>query len=453
VVSNIFINAFDRMRKLDTGVKIILVFFVVFHFALFRPVLGKVDPVGYYSWLRSIIIDGDLDTANEFDHFDMHKSGIKVQGGLYMAQPWPIGCAILWSPFFLIAHILVISANFLGVAISSDGYSFPYVFAVSLGTTFYALTGLLITYRIAREYYNDSVSTLAMVSVWLSSPLIFYMYSHPMMSHANDMFVYSLILLLWRRTELFPRDWHNYVLLGVVAALAALVRTQNAPVALLCLGYIIIQVIKHRVNASEGLKIACGFSLAWWVTFSPQMYVWKLTFGQWLPGNPTSLIAGARFHYGFPYLINVLFSSNRGLFVWNPLLIFCVIGWLFLRKEDCSLAYFMFSSFFILLLIFGSWDEWHGVSAFGQRYFVGITPALILGFAALLNYIRKWMPVRFMAAICGMFVLWNLLLIIQYALGTVPRGGPTDLGQLVKNQFLVIPGYLERIVQAWLNRL
>jgi len=73
-----------------------------------------------------------------------------------------------------------------------------------------------------------------------------------------------------------------------------------------------------------------------------------------------------------------------------------------------------------------------------------------LGLAALIQALPE--KKALWAAVGGVFIIWNFLLIVQYVLRTVPRHGDVDLGEMVRNQFLVIPENLPRIVRALFDR-
>ena len=435
--------------KILRGITIIVVLYMILFVVFFRSIIVTGDPVGYYSWVRSFIIDGDLNISNEFEHYNMGNFPKNLKG-VYPAQPWAIGSAILWSPFFVIAHVTVILTKYIGLNLEPDGYSLLYRFMVGLGSTLYALSGLIIIYFLIRKYFEDKVAILSVISLWLASPLIYYMCCSPLYSHANDLFAYSLILLCWYRTGVYRR-LGEYVLLGASAGLSAMIRTQNAIIVVFIVGYLIASVLLKKRRLREGLAQVIVFSLAWWVTFFPQLYVWKQTFGEWFPGSPYASFGGS-FHFGFPWVLQVMFSDNRGLFVWHPLLLFGVLGWYFLIKKDQHLTLFFLASFILQLAIIGSWNSWHGAHAFGQRFFVNLVPAFMFGLAALLNEFKKIVSIKVITFFCLVFILWNFILIIQFALETVPREGPTNLSAFVKNQFLVIPYHITRILEAWWKR-
>jgi hypothetical protein len=440
----------------DKGILILLILSLLAFLLLFKPWIHGTDPTGYYSWLRSVVVDGDLDTADEYAHLGQGHVGSTTTTG-HRDNPYAIGSAILWAPFFLVAHGLTLGGQALGFPLISDGYSPQYIVAISLGSVAYAFTGLLLVYYTAREFFTFSIVTLAVASVWLASPLVFYQYSHPAMSHANDAFAYALFLFAWHKTR-GRRTPVQYILLGAVTGLAALVRTQNG---LLVLSPVIEIAIDsaRRYQKGEGKKAilsgavgAFAFSLAWWLAFLPQMAVWRTVFGEWWPGNPYTRTGGGAFDFSHPYILEVLFSTNHGLFVWTPLMLPAVLGWFPLWQRDRRLTALLALNLALQLYVVASWSSWDGSAAFGQRFFTNMVPAFALGLAALLNTMQSRIPLRWLVMACGFFVAWNGLLLIRYVLGDVPRFGGIPLEQLILGQFTIIPRYLGRIVQVLITR-
>jgi hypothetical protein len=437
----------------DQGKKIIILLSLLLAVALLRPHLQRYDSVGYYSWVRSLVINGNVNIQDELQIYDMNTFIIKTPTG-NPAQPWPVGCSILWVPFFIMAHIFVLIVNFLGWPIIADGFSLPYRLAVACGTVIYGTLGVLIIYHIIENYFSSMVATISVITIWLASPLVFYMFAHPMMSHANDMFAYTLVLWAWLATRKTPFHPLPYALLGLASGLAALVRNQNAALAMLVMLLIGYQSLRGTLTWRQGGLSTVIFSVFWCFAFFPQLLIWKSTFGDWiLLSHPYSYIPGAgTFHFGFPWIFHVMFSDNRGIFIWHPVLLLAVFGFIYLFKKDKLLFFFLVMSFLIQLGIIGSWEHWHGSRGFGQRFFVNLVPAFMLGFAALLSELQQKISIKIIIPLCLAFIVWNFLLMLQFILNTVPRGGPIDLKLMVKNQFLVVPENLGKLLRAFLTR-
>lgn len=168
---------------------VLIILFVLAAVGLFKPWVHGADGMGYYSWLRSAVLDGDLDTANEYAYFGYDWiAGTTATG--YKDNPWAVGSAVLWFPFFLIAN----------AAIRGDGYGPVYFTAISLASMVYAFIGLVLIYRLAERLFDPGSALLATIVVWFGSSLLFYMYMHPSMAHANDAFVNALFVYTWYRT-------------------------------------------------------------------------------------------------------------------------------------------------------------------------------------------------------------------------------------------------------------
>jgi hypothetical protein len=107
------------------------------------------DGVRYYAYLPSLLLDGDLDFTDEYTYFFAHEPG-KAERAIEDATPrglpanqWPIGPAILWAPFFLLAHLLAHFANLLGTSIPTNGYGTFYQAFVLSGSILYSGGGVL----------------------------------------------------------------------------------------------------------------------------------------------------------------------------------------------------------------------------------------------------------------------------------------------------------------------
>lgn len=447
----------ERRPQFDHHYVLLVVVFLIAFPLLFRPLVHGMDPAGYYSWLRSAVIDGNLDTSNEYEHFGKANVGSATPTG-HRDNPYAIGSALLWAPFFLLAHALVLLGQQMGSTWPADGYAAPYTFAVSCGSALYAWTAMVLTYRLGRQIFNARTALVAALLVWLASPLVFYQYAHPMMAHANDAFAYALLLWAWLSLQERPTP-SRYALLGAAAGLCALVRNQNAILAIIPLIEIGWRAVTTRRSdmdwrspARHALLAAMSFSVAWWLTFLPQLVTWKVVFGVWLPGNPYASSGGGEFDWLHPHILGVLLSTDRGLFVWTPVLALAVTGWLSLWKCDRRLAAFVVTGFALQLYVIAAWSSWSGAAAFGQRFFTNLTPAFGLGLAALLYHLQQRIRWRWLAIGCAIFIVWNGLLLLRYVLNDIPRAGPVPLDQFVVGQFTVVFRYAGRILQILLER-
>lgn len=402
---------------------VLVILFVLAAVGLFKPWVHGADGMGYYSWLRSVVVDGDLDTANEYEYFGYDWIAGTTKTG-HKDNPWAIGSAILWSPYFLIVHAIL----------RGDGYGPAYFTAVCVASMIYAFAGLILLYCLAQRLFDPDSALLATVVVWFGSSLLFYMYLHPSMAHANDAFVNALFVYTWYRTRPKRTLW-GWLILGLTVGLAALVRTQNLLLAVVPAVEILLAFRKgHRYLPSQ-IRKGLVFTLGLLVAFFPQMYVWRQVYGSWIVLNPYWTSTGNTFNFTSPNFLNVLFSSHHGLFTWTPVLLPGIVGLLPLARRDRGLAILLAVGFVLQVYIIGGWSVWAGGAAFGQRFLVNNTPSYLLGMAALIDLLRKNISLRILWAIGIVLVLWNIGLIAQYVTGIIPREAPVSLATIAVNQF------------------
>lgn len=429
---------------------------------LFTPRVYASDEVKYFSTLRSIYMDRDLHYENEYGYF-IGRDPVAHAGLLpykneptptgYRLNDAPIGTAVLWAPFYLVADGVVIAGRALGSSVPRNGYSRPYVWAVCLASLFWGLAGLVLTYRLCRAHVSREAARWAVLAVWFASPLVFYLYITPAMSHASSLFAVALFLWLWHRTRC-ERSVGQWVILGASAGLMVLVRELNW-LALVVIG---VDELHRLVTAGrpEGGGVLTtlarrssgylAFGLAVAVVVAPQFYVYRTLNGAF---GPTPFVV-EKFSALPVYTIDVLFSGFHGLFSWHPVTLVGVTGLvvLWLRSPVVALA---LGGFFVAqVLVVGSYDTWWGGASFGARRFVNCIPVFALGLAALFEWLRLRSGVeRYARVTVGLLVLWNFGLAIQYSIGLIPRDAPVQMSRIVRNQFVEVPPRVAQIARRF----
>src|SRR6185436_4417186 len=99
---------------------------------LLRPVPRlDADAVEYYSHVRSLYFDGDLDFANEFHHFGILARYDKIVPTVtgHRRTVFSIGPALLWMPFYAAGDLVARARGDV-----QDGYSPAHIRAVCLGS-------------------------------------------------------------------------------------------------------------------------------------------------------------------------------------------------------------------------------------------------------------------------------------------------------------------------------
>jgi len=88
--------------------------------------ITRIDPgddTRIHAYLRSMVIDGDIDFFNEKGYWTRF---VLTPMGYTHSFTYSIGSAILWLPFFLMGHLIAYMYSWLGYTFTTDGYSQPY---------------------------------------------------------------------------------------------------------------------------------------------------------------------------------------------------------------------------------------------------------------------------------------------------------------------------------------
>jgi hypothetical protein len=424
------------------------------------------DGVGYYAFARSMLIEHRLDFTKDWlaanTSFRMGRTDAQgnIAPGEYTAtghldNHFSVGPAILWFPFLLVVHGSVLLCDRLGGQIPADGFSKPYRMAMAVGTALYGFLALMISFVLARRCVAERWAFLATLGIWFASSLPVYMYFNPSWSHAHSAFMVALFLWYWIRTR-DARTWLQWIVLGAIGGLMMDVYYVSGVLLLLPL----LESLKSYWNARKGPGMAATgrlffgnvvFAIALVTAFLPTLVTKRIIYGNYAKSGYEHL-----WLWTSPYLLKVCFSADHGLFSWTPILIAAVIGLFFLWRYDRELAVYSILIFAALLYTVGCYQDWDGLSSFGNRFFVSLTPIFVLGLAAFLDLLgRVWTERRaasVSASATAVFILWNLGLIFQWGTHLIPARGPVSWRDAAYNQFAVVPVEASQTLRNYLMR-
>ena len=120
------------------------------------------------------------------------------------------------------------------------------------------------------------------------------------------------------------------------------------------------------------------------------------------------------------------------------------MGLFFLRSYDRNLSAYLITVFAVFLYVIGCYADWDGLSSFGNRFFVSLTPLFVLGLAALFDWLaRAWKEHRAnivaSAATHASSSFGMLGLIFQWGTHLIPARGPISWRAAAYNQVAVFP--------------
>jgi len=424
------------------------------------------DGVGYYAFARSVLIEHKLDFHNDWlaANTSFRMGRVDADGHIdpdqytvtgHLNNHFAVGPAILWAPFLVVAHFGVLLSNHFGAHVAADGFSRPYLLAMSFGTALYGFLAVFMSFVLARRFVPERWAFLAAIGIWFGSSLPVYMYFDPSWSHAQSAFMVAIFIWFWLRTR-SERSAAQWAVLGALGGLMMDVYYVTAALLLFSAleslaGYWTALITRNRAQAIRLLAGNGLFILALFAAFSPTLIAKKIIYGGYFSFGYTE-----HWYRNSPALLKVCFSADHGLFTWTPILLLAVAGLICLRARDRNFATYSLVAFAAYLYMMGCYEDWDGISSFGSRFFVALSPIFIIGLAAFFEWFANaWHQRRagvLATAATALLVLWNLGMIFQWGMHLIPPRGPISWRQAAYNQVAVVPADAASAIGMYLTR-
>ena len=388
-----------------------------FNYNNWENVLGW-DVLAYYIYLPFTFIHGDPGISDQsviqyiFDTY--HPSGTFYQAFQLPNGNWSpmytIGFAILYLPFFILAHIwALLSANY-----PADGFSYPYQFIIGNGVMVYIVSGIFFLRKVLLKFFNDRITFLVMLFMLLGTTFFHEAVSDECMPHAMMFAGFALILFLNIKWHENPTGKTAF-LLGLVAGLCILARASGILIGLIPLLWNVYnkETLQKKIDlvVTHWKQIAIGLIGLSVFPFIQVIY-WKATTGQFI-FNTYMVTPG--FDWLEPHFAKVFFSYKKGWFLYTPMIIFVVFGLFTLWKQNKNIALSIISFFVLNVYIISSWGTWWQGGSFGSRYFVDSYPILAIPLGYFLVSINKSRILKWVIfPLAGFFLFLNLFQTWQF---------------------------------------
>lgn len=405
-------------------------FILFIGFALFLLFCGRVriappDLAFYYAVPQSILNDADFQFANEYQSFPFAMHELYLTSQNFPANDWPPGTGLCWLPFLLLAKMLCFVT---GIPYENGSGWFAKWVVTYSATLLFGFGAVWLTWKwcLLEGLPKDAIRwSIALYMV--GSTFTYHLYVNSADSHMPSAFFAVLLLYTWRKMNDAPA-YHQAIIMGIIAGMGALVRPHNALILLIPLlydGYVLIQQKQWKNYILNCVMML----LAFFITFSPQLMLWKTLYGSWIYAPRSGDVLWLH-----PQWYNTLFSHYHGMLSWSPLFALGILG-LFLSRKGGLFAV----PFLLQLYLVSCHIAWWAGGSFGNRRMIGCVPLLIFGLAYLLQYLPKlWLKI--VACVCA---LWTFLLMLAETGGTLPLSRPLSWQEImdaISNGFL--PGIL-----------
>ena len=371
------------------------------------------DVKGYYGYLPALFIHDDLQLKNVEPYIidgDLKLWFSTSEDGQRFIK-FPAGMAIMYSPFFAVAHL---TAEAYGQP--ANGYSEIYRKALTYGSLLYFVLGLIFFSKLLLRHFDDRTTATTLLVIYLATNLYYYTALDGFLTHGYTFFLFSAFMygcVRWLDTQ----RWSYVFLLGITGGLMIAVRHIDV--------WFLLFVVLYGIRSIKDLKKR--FQLFWkfrWKTLvgggliilmmTPQFLYHYSLFGTIFH----YAYSDERFFFGDPHLIDALFSYRNGWLLYTPIMIFAVIGILLLRKRVPEMFTISIIGLPVYYYVLASWWCWWFVG-FGNRAYINMYPLLAFSLAALVAYLyekqrKLWVAFNFI--VLGAIVL-NTFQSEQFRLG------------------------------------
>ncbi len=381
------------------------------------------DGAGYYFYLPATFIYDDL-ALEDRSWFEAMREKYDLSGTLYQVHSMPdrpghvnqysSGIAILIAPAFFVAHALAKPLGF-----EADGFSPIYQCSVSIWSLALAVLGIFMLRRMLLRFFTDGITA------WILLLLIActnYLVQIP----GTLVSPHNYLLLLFAIYLTAVHDWHatfqrkHFYIAVACGAMAGLIRPTELT------WFFILPFWGSRSVGEMWRGVGQWFSVHRAMTLraialalliiSPQVIYWLIATGKPLYMSYANPREGL--DLTSPHTIDFLFSFRKGWFIYTPLAIVAVLGFLPMRKLRPEWMWAVFGFFLINLYLVSSWTTWWYAQCFGQRVMIHSFPLLAIPLGFALTWVRdagKWrMP---SVAVIALFAAVTIFFQWQYSHG------------------------------------
>jgi hypothetical protein len=323
----------------------------------------------------------------------------------------PIGVAVMQSPLFAAAHLLTRWTN-----LSPDGFTLYYQHAVGLSGLLWTVAGLVVLRRVLRRHFSEGVTAATLAVVLLGTNLYHYATFDSSYSHPYSFFLFAAFLDLTEQWYERPSQYTS-LLVGLVAGFIVLTRHTNALVLVFLPLYGVdrVEALRTRIMClADRIRLVAIIVVTATLVIAPQLVIYYRATGRALVSSYGDL----GFNFASPRILQVLFSVQKGVFFWSPLLMTGCVGFAWLaRSRDSARAFVLPAALFLTVntYLIASWWDWQFGGSYGHRGFVDSLPIFAIGIAAFLSRCSTRPGLqRAVTVVVVLAIALNLFQIFQY---------------------------------------
>ncbi|MBD2082794.1 glycosyltransferase family 39 protein [Leptolyngbya sp. FACHB-17] len=333
---------------------------------------GRLD---FDNFRNGIFYAGDAATAvRPLPHFFNESSSG------YLNSVYPIGSAIVSFPIYFCFYLLLLIFHPQGSAIDITSASFGGLRILSerIAAALLASLSVVLFYRLSRLKVERSIALIS-TFIFAFATETWAISSQSLWQHGvSNLLLIGCILCLWQANRAHDRTKNLLILnAGLLCGLSLTVRPTNIIFVLMIAIYSLFAYRRRVIFLVLGLPTAL-ISLAW------NLYYFRV------PGGGYQMVGPGLYDYSLNQFITsfvgLLFSPSRGLFVYTPIVVMCIPGFIQIvqrwKQKDEKLIILLFLSCCVTFVQYCFFRVWWAGWSYGPRFMTDFMPVLCL----MLNY-------------------------------------------------------------------
>ena len=363
---------------------------------------SSVDSQGYFDYLPKIFFNHELKYPNTSLPF----VDSTIAGNI---NQYFIGAPLLWSPFYC----SVLAYEHIRGKITG-GYSAPYKRSIFVAALFWLMLGLICLVKVMRMLdISGVVISVSCFLIVFGTNLFYYATLFPAMTH---LYSFSLLCIFIFGGMKYFRTGRIIFLAasGIAFGLSIITRPTSFALLPLLIPFAAGDLKKVGMIFRPKLFLVV-IPLIVLIVFT-QCLAWHAQTGNWFV-RPYST---GGFYFFHPEIFNVLFSFQKGWFVYTPLALLALTGLPVLYRKNKAMFFSSVTSIVLWIYLVSSWWWWDYADSFGHRAFVDVLPLiailLALSFQHLpglislrFNFVKKKLARGILFFSCSLFLILNLI--------------------------------------------
>jgi hypothetical protein len=343
------------------------------------------DGLGYYSHLPATFIYHDLDYKYEwfnavhndnyvYSAFDDPGRNLLVDyGGRKINKFYP-GLAVLWTPFFLTAHVVAKVTGY-----KADGFSLPYQLAIAVASLLYALLGLVYLRKLLlRLFKNDMAACIVPVCFFYGTYLFTYVIDANSLSHGYS---FTVVVLFIHAVVKFRDEPECRFTTLLQAVFWFVVMVAIRPLDGLVLLAVPAFIKREHLVAFKWRKFSKANLMMVLLIVVIVFFICFINYRQ--TGNLlTYTYTNEKFDFKHAKFFEALISYHFGMFLYIPLIFISLSGAFYTESRK---RWILMMLFFTMIFLYSAWWYWPVTKRAMIDFYV--IPAILLG--ALLSGMRR----------------------------------------------------------------